>query len=101
MNIGISGMGRIGRLLIRNCFADGNTSSIKVINSTYPVETIAHLLKYDSVHGTWHADVSCNHDQLLINGQAIHVSYERDPARIRWREFDVHTVIDATGKFND
>ncbi|MEX1030304.1 MAG: type I glyceraldehyde-3-phosphate dehydrogenase [Paenibacillaceae bacterium] len=101
MGIGISGIGRIGRLLIRNAFTDGNNSSIKAINSTYPVETIAHLLKYDSVHGTWDAEISSMQGQLIINGQSISMFYERDPANIPWRSAGIHTVIDATGQFNN
>lgn len=101
MGIGISGMGRIGRLLIRNAFEDGNNLSIKAINSAHPIETIVHLLKYDSVHGTWDAEISCNHGQLIINGQSIRIFYEREPVRIPWGSAGIHTVIDATGQFND
>ncbi|MEX2415102.1 MAG: type I glyceraldehyde-3-phosphate dehydrogenase [Paenibacillaceae bacterium] len=101
MGIGISGVGRIGRLLIRNAFAAGSNMPIKAINSAYPVETIVHLLKYDSVHGTWDAEVSSDNGNLMINGQAIRMFYERDPARIPWGSAGIHTVIDATGQFND
>ncbi len=100
--IGVSGMGRIGRLLVRRLFSSPASSlRLKVINSVYPVETVAHLLKYDTVHGTWDADVSVKDEDLIINGQAVKMTYERDPANIPWKDLGVTTVLDATGKFND
>lgn len=98
--IGISGMGRIGRLLIRKLML-GKTSDLKAINSMHPIETIAHLLKYDSIHGTWEADIRVEGDVLLINDHAIQVVYERDPSRIPWKKLGVDIVMDATGKFNN
>jgi glyceraldehyde 3-phosphate dehydrogenase len=102
MSIGISGIGRIGRLLIRQMFAsDIYKGSLKAINSIYPVETVAHLLKYDTVHGRWNADVSTRDGYLLINGASVKVTYEHDPQRIPWSQLGVDIVLDATGKFND
>lgn len=100
--IGISGTGRIGRLLIRKMFSSGhNQLKLAAINSIYPVETVAHLLKYDTIHGTWNADISVQDGSLLINGDVILVISERDPNNIPWGEMDIDIVIDATGKFND
>ncbi|TBL79589.1 type I glyceraldehyde-3-phosphate dehydrogenase [Paenibacillus thalictri] len=100
--LGISGMGRIGRLLIRSIFESGDLiKQLKAINSIYPVETVAHLLKYDSVHGTWAADLSVQNGKLLINGNKIDVVYHREPEMIPWASLGVEIVIDATGKFND
>ncbi|MDH6670070.1 glyceraldehyde 3-phosphate dehydrogenase [Paenibacillus sp. LBL] len=98
--IGISGMGRIGRLLIRRLMAEHSTQ-LKAINSMHPIETIAHLLKYDSIHGTWDAAIWGKDDALIINGHSIQVIYEPDPSRIPWQALGVEIVIDATGKFNN
>lgn len=100
--IGISGMGRIGRLLVRIMMADQNLShQLKAINSTYPAETIAHLLKYDTIHGTWNVDIETSDQALTINGHRIAFVMERDPSNIPWELLGVEIAIDATGKFND
>lgn len=104
--VGISGMGRIGRLLTRKLLGKGGGRRsgypiLKAINSTYPVETIAHLLKYDTVHGKWDATISCKGDTLLIDGHPVQVAYSREPEAIPWQKFGVSLAIDATGKFND
>ncbi|TDF91999.1 type I glyceraldehyde-3-phosphate dehydrogenase [Paenibacillus piri] len=102
IGVGISGMGRIGRLLIRIIYSKQQSDyELKVINSIYPVETIAHLLKYDTVHGRWDADIQVRDGNLEINGQVIQITYEREPARIAWSAFGVRFVVDATGQFND
>lgn len=100
--IGISGTGRIGRMLIRKMLSSKHHQlKLGVINSTYPVETVAHLLKYDTVHGTWSADISIKDGSLLINGDLIQIVSQRDPESIPWEQMNVDIVIDATGKFND
>jgi glyceraldehyde 3-phosphate dehydrogenase len=102
VGIGISGLGRIGRLLIRRAFSDKyNDMQIKALNSPHSVETIAHLLKYDTVHGTWNADISTEDGKLIINGKVLNYFMERDPSRLPWTEAGVDIVIDATGKFTD
>lgn len=102
LGVGISGMGRIGRLLIRIICANNQSNyQLKAINSTYPVETIAHLLKYDTVHGKWDAEISVKDGNLVINGTVIQVAYERDPAQIGWNRYGVDLAVDATGKFNN
>jgi len=102
ITIGISGMGRIGRLLVR-AVLEQSKSDIKLaaINSTHPAETIAHLLKYDTLHGTWGADIQCEEGALVINGQRIAFVMERDPEKLPWSELGVDIAIDATGKFVD
>lgn len=100
--LGVSGVGRIGRLLIRRAFElseDG--MGLRAINSVYPAGTIAHLLKYDTVHGTWKAEVREEGDELIINGRRIRIVSERDPGAIPWKDLGVDIAIDATGKFND
>lgn len=99
--IGISGMGRIGRLLLRKVFTEGNEVGVRAINCIYPIETVAHLLKYDSVHGAWDAIIETNNLDLIINGHKIKVFYEREPQKINWGAYGIVTVIDATGKFNE
>jgi glyceraldehyde 3-phosphate dehydrogenase len=98
--VGISGTGRIGRLLIRNILSDTNKSlKLVAINSIYPAETVAHLLKYDTVHGTWDADISVQNGNLVINGKLFQIVSEREPENIPWGKMGVDIVMDATGKF--
>lgn len=97
--IGVSGMGRIGRLLVRKLMQYPDVH-LKAINSIHPIETIAHLLKYDTVHGIWDLPVSVKDGRLHINGHMIDVVMERNPEHIPWKELGVDLVIDATGKFN-
>ncbi|TCZ77745.1 type I glyceraldehyde-3-phosphate dehydrogenase [Paenibacillus albiflavus] len=100
--IGISGMGRIGRLLVRIMMSDRNLSQqLKAINSTHPVETIAHLLKYDTLHGIWNADIKYDEQTITINGHQIAFVMERDPSQLAWNKLGVEIAIDATGKFTD
>ncbi|MCD9022045.1 type I glyceraldehyde-3-phosphate dehydrogenase [Cohnella silvisoli] len=102
LGVGVSGTGRIGRLLIRKILSD-NTCPIllKAINTLYPIETIVHLLKYDSVHGLWEAELSISDNSLVVNGRRVEVIREREPELIPWKDFGVDIVVDATGKFND
>jgi glyceraldehyde 3-phosphate dehydrogenase len=97
---GINGLGRIGRLLIRRAFDEGSLD-IRVVNASHPAPSIAHLLKYDSVHGRWDADIATNNGDLVINGKTVKVISERDPGLIRWGDMGVGLVLDATGKFTD
>ncbi|PYI55097.1 type I glyceraldehyde-3-phosphate dehydrogenase [Paenibacillus flagellatus] len=100
VGIGINGLGRIGRLLIRRAFDKGDLD-IRAVNATHPVESVAHLLRYDTVHGRWNADVRCDGGDLIINGKRVAVTAERDPAAIPWGRHGCAVVLDATGKFTD
>jgi glyceraldehyde 3-phosphate dehydrogenase len=102
MRVGISGTGRIGRLCLRNALTKKQQGfEVKVINSTSPIHVLAHLLKYDSVHGTWDAQIEVLNDNLImINGQRISVICEREPDLLPWEDYGVELVVDATGKFN-
>lgn len=103
VGFGINGLGRIGRLVLRRLMEQEDfftPQRVMAINSLYPVETIAHLLKYDSIHGKYEAEISVENEKLVINGQKIAVTCERDPQRIPWRSLGVNVVIEATGKFN-
>ncbi len=103
VGIGINGMGRIGRLILRRMLQEENIantlSTIRAINTLYPAETIAHLIRYDSVHGKSNLHIEAEERKLRINGHEIAVTYERDIAAIDWRSLGVEMVIDATGQF--
>ncbi|MFC3768233.1 type I glyceraldehyde-3-phosphate dehydrogenase [Paenibacillus sp. GCM10012303] len=100
VGIGINGMGRIGRLLVRRAFTEGELN-IRAINVLHPADSVAHLLKYDSVHGRWDADIRTEDGNLVINGHTVRLLSERDPQLIPWNDCGVDLVLDATGKFND
>ncbi len=102
MRVGLSGTGRIGRLCIRKALTQKSEEfEVNVINTTSSIETLAHLLKYDTVHGKWDAEMEIDNEQLIINGHRIHILSERDPALIPWKAHGIELVIDATGKFKD
>ncbi|MCX7021580.1 MAG: type I glyceraldehyde-3-phosphate dehydrogenase [bacterium] len=100
MKVAINGFGRIGRTLMR--YARGRYDyEIIAINDITDAGTLAHLLKHDSIHGTYSADVSIDGDHLVVDGDRIRVFSERDPARLPWGELGVDVVLEATGLFRD
>lgn len=102
MQVGISGTGRIGRLVLRRAFTQcSDLFQITVVNSTSSPATLAHLLKYDTVHGTWDADVQAGEDEIVIDGRRVVVTSERDPSRIPWKRYGIELAIDATGRYAD
>jgi glyceraldehyde 3-phosphate dehydrogenase len=96
--IGINGFGRIGRLTFRAMLERGNMELV-AINDLTNAATLAHLLKYDSVHGRFPGEVHHEEDYLVVNGQRIRVYAERDPANLPWGELNVDVVVEATGVF--
>jgi glyceraldehyde 3-phosphate dehydrogenase len=98
-NVAINGFGRIGRMVCRRIFEENQDLRVVAINASYDAETLAHLLKYDSVHGRFALPVVAAGDHLIINGQQVRLVADRDPARLPWRELDIDLVIEATGKF--
>ncbi len=98
--VGINGCGRIGRKVLRLAFT---RPEIKVgaVNDTGDLQTLAHLLKYDSVHGIWNADVHVEGKSLIINGQKIQVFSDRDPSKLHWNEAGVTLVHECTGVFTE
>ncbi len=96
--IAINGFGRIGRNLLR-IMAQSEELDVVAINDLTSAETLAHLFKYDSVHGTFAGDVSVDGENLVINGKSIQILSERNPAALPWRELDVEVVIESTGLF--
>ncbi|WP_031549052.1 type I glyceraldehyde-3-phosphate dehydrogenase [Parvularcula oceani] len=102
LKVGINGFGRIGRLALRSMIEhDRSDIEVVAINDLGPVETNAHLLKYDSVHGRLNADVSVEGENLRVNGKTIDVTAERDPSALRWGERGVDIVFECTGIFTD
>lgn len=101
--VGINGMGRIGRLIVRRAFGPDAPAGLRVaaVNSIHPAETVAHLLKYDSVHGTWDADVRTDGRDIVIDGRVVRVFNRQNPGEIEWSEAGVDIVVEATGKFLD
>ena len=96
--IAINGFGRIGRNLLR-IMAQSDELDVVAINDLTSAETLAHLFKYDSVHGTFAGDVSVDGENLVINGRSIQILSERNPAVLPWRELEVEVVIESTGLF--
>ncbi|MBR5346739.1 MAG: type I glyceraldehyde-3-phosphate dehydrogenase [Deltaproteobacteria bacterium] len=96
--VAINGFGRIGRLVLRRALATGGID-IVAINDLTDAKTLAHLLKYDSVHGIFNADISAEEDAIVVNGKRIRISKELDPAKLPWKDLGVEIVVEATGKF--
>lgn len=98
VRVGISGLGRIGRTVLR-AVMDYPDVEVVAVNATTDAATLAHLLKYDSVHGRWSADVEVNENKIYINNRPIRVLSDRNPLNLPWGELDVDVVLEATGKF--
>ena len=102
VRVAINGFGRIGRLVLRGIIESGRKDIVVVgINDLGPVETNAHLLRYDSVHGRFPVEVSVDGDTLIVDGQAIRVTAERDPAKLPWGELEVDIALECTGIFTE
>lgn len=98
--IGINGFGRIGRMVFRAALKNPNVEVV-AINDLTDAQTLAHLLKYDSVHGGVDAEVAVNGDSIVVNGSEIKVIAERDPAVLPWSDYGVEVVVESTGRFTD
>ncbi|MEX1079210.1 MAG: type I glyceraldehyde-3-phosphate dehydrogenase [Homoserinimonas sp.] len=99
VKIGINGFGRIGRNYFRAALAKGSDLEIVAVNDLTDNKTLAHLLKYDSINGRLDADVELEGDQIIVNGKAIRVLEDRDPANLPWGDLGVDIVIESTGFF--
>ncbi|WP_010678382.1 glyceraldehyde-3-phosphate dehydrogenase [Bacillus timonensis] len=97
--IAINGFGRIGRMVFRNAIMD-DTLEVIAINASYPAETLAHLIKYDTNHGKFDAEVIPQGDSLLVNGKRVQLLNSRNPLELPWKSLNIDIVIEATGKFN-
>lgn len=98
ITIGINGFGRIGRLVFREMLNRGGFK-IAAINDLTDAKTLAHLLKYDSVHGRFQGEVSHDSDHIIVNGNKIRVFSEKDPAKLPWGDLGVYFVVESTGVF--
>ncbi|MCU7490052.1 MAG: type I glyceraldehyde-3-phosphate dehydrogenase [Bacteroidota bacterium] len=96
VKVGINGFGRIGRLVFRRCLELGNVDFVG-INDLTDAKTLAHLLKYDSVHGKFNGTVEVDGNDLIVNGDKIKITAEKDPSKLNWKGVDV--VIESTGVF--
>ena len=99
VNIGINGFGRIGRCAFRAALDKDLDMSFVAINDLTDPKTLAHLLKYDSVHGKATFDIGYTKDALIVNGEEIRILAERDPSALPWKALDVDVVIESTGIF--
>jgi glyceraldehyde 3-phosphate dehydrogenase len=100
VRVAINGFGRIGRLCLRALVeSDRNDIDVVAINDLGPVDTNAHLLKYDSVHGVLNADISATEEAIIVNGKNINVCSERDPSNLPWGDLDIDIVFECTGIF--
>lgn len=97
--IAINGFGRIGRMVFRKAIFE-NDLDIVAINASYPAETLAHLIKYDTVHGPFKGEIIVLEKELIVNGKRIKLVSNRNPRELPWKELKVDIVIEATGKFN-
>ena len=101
IKVGINGMGRIGRMILRAIIENKNNNiEIKHINNRTNSEACSSLLRYDSIHGKFNAEIDFDENHLIINKNKISFSQETDLKNIKWKKFDVDYVFECTGKFN-
>ena len=101
IKVGINGMGRIGRMILRSLIERNNKNiEIKHINNKTNPEVCSSLLKYDSIHGKFEADIISDRKHLIINKNKITFSQETDLKKINWKKYNVDYVFECTGKFN-
>ena len=98
IKIGINGFGRIGRLVFRASILRDDVQ-IVAINDLLDADYMAYMLKYDSVHGQFKGDVSVKDGKLIVNGQEIRITAEKDPANLKWKEIGAEYVVESTGLF--
>lgn len=98
VKIGINGFGRIGRLVFRRLMQTGGFE-VAAINDITDAQTLAYLLKYDSIHGRYPGDVRAEGDCIVVDGKKLRILAEKDPAKLPWKELGVELVIEGTGIF--
>src|SRR5882724_7810422 len=98
IRVAINGFGRIGRVSFRLMLERENIE-IVAINDLTDSKTLAHLLKYDSVHGIINADITHEEKAIIVNGKKINVYAEKDPVSLPWKELGIDVVIESTGLF--
>jgi glyceraldehyde 3-phosphate dehydrogenase len=100
IRVAINGFGRIGRNFFRTSHHDPDIE-IVALNDLTDSRTLAHLLTYDSVHGTFQADVQHTPDSLIVNGKPVRIFAIKDPKALPWKDLQVDFVIESTGRFTD
>jgi len=98
VKVGINGFGRIGRLVFRD-MVNRDNFEVLGINDLTDAKTLAHLLKYDSVHKKFQGTVEAKENSIVVNGKEIRIFAEKDPANLPWKELGVEYVVEATGVF--
>ena len=102
IRVGINGFGRIGRNVVRAAKAmKAMELDFVAVNDLTDTKTLAHLLKYDSVHGRFPGEVGARADSLSVDGDSMKVLSEKDPAKLPWKELGVELVLESTGRFTD
>lgn len=102
LRVAVNGFGRIGRNVVRAIFESGRTDiDIVAINDLGPVETNAHLMRYDSVHGRFPHEVKVDGDTISVGSESFKVFSERDPSKLPWKELDIDIAFECTGFFTD
>lgn len=101
IKIGINGFGRIGRMVFRAACTQTDKYEIVGINDLCPVDYLAYMLKYDTMHGQFKGEINYDLEksQLIVNGHAIRVTAEKDPANLKWNEVGAEYVVESTGLF--
>jgi len=99
VKVGINGFGRIGRNALKAAFNKHPEIEVVAINDLFDTKTLAHLLKYDSVFGTFDAEVEAKDSSIIVNGKEIKVFAERELANISWKDLGVEVVVESTGVF--
>ncbi|CAM5199159.1 Glyceraldehyde-3-phosphate dehydrogenase OS=Ureibacillus acetophenoni OX=614649 GN=SAMN05877842_107112 PE=3 SV=1 [Ureibacillus acetophenoni] len=98
IKIAINGFGRIGRLVFREAMLN-EQFEVVAVNDLTDAHQLAHLLKYDSIHGIYDANVESDDDAFIVNGNRVRVLSEKDPSKLPWGELDIDVVIESTGRF--
>ena len=99
IKVGINGFGRIGRMAFRAISQDFPDMQVVAINDLLDADYLAYMLKYDSVHGRFKGDVAVDNGSLIVNGNKIRLTAERDPANLKWNEVGADIVLECTGFF--
>lgn len=98
IRVAINGFGRIGRTVTRVIQSHSNIELV-AINDLTDAKTLAHLLKYDSVHGRFNGTIDSKANEIIINGKSVKIINEKDPANLPWKDLNIDIVIESTGKF--
>jgi glyceraldehyde 3-phosphate dehydrogenase len=100
VKVGINGFGRIGRMVLRAAYTRDDIEFLALNDLTDP-KTLAHLLKYDSVHGILNADIEVEKNSIVVNGKRMQIISEKDPGKLPWNDLGVDIVFESTGLFRD